>query len=112
MDDGGIGWFFWLCIVGTVVWFAWLDDSKLRYKFQYEDAEVTVTDKPRDCDFLTAPLGKKNCSYEKLVATFHYSVSTKGEPIVSYDEGENWYSNPYGPKNGILVEVSWVRTKD
>ncbi len=111
MDEDGCGTFIWLGIVVAVVWFAWLDDSKIRYELQY-DADVTKTAKPKDCDFLTAPLGKKNCSYEKLVVISHHSVSTKGEPIISYDEGENWYTNPFGPRKGVLVEISWLRTND
>lgn len=111
MDDG-FGAIFWLCILGAIVWFAWLDDSKLRYEIQYDDAEVTAVEKPRDCDFLTAPLGRKNCSYKKEVSIARFSVSVKGEPIVSYNEGETWHPNPFGPKSGARVEIYWVRTKE
>ena len=109
MDSDGL---IWLCVLGAIAWFAWLDDSKIRYKIQY-DAEVTVDDKPRDCEFLTAPLGRKNCSYQKEVSIVRYSQDTQeGGPIISYDEGETWQWNPGGPTAGRQVHVYWVRTND
>ena len=97
-------------IIGAIVWFAWLDDSKLRYNFQYD--EVSYDEKPRDCDFLTAPLGKKNCSYEKEVSIVQYSISVSGDPIISYDEGKTWHVNEGGPITGTGVWVSWAKHYD
>jgi len=112
MDDE-IGTFvFWAVVIGAIVWFAWLDDSKLRYEIQY-DAEIIVDDKPRDCEFLTAPMSRKNCSYQKevSVALFSKDVAT-GEPIISYDEGETWQWNGSGLTSGRRVHLYWVRTED
>ena len=50
MDDGGWGGFIFLCLIGAIVWFAWLVDSEFRYNVQYD--EVIYIDKPHDCDFL------------------------------------------------------------
>ena len=113
MDDGGFGWLIWMCAIGAFVWFTWLDDSKLRYEIQYYDTEVIVEDMPPDCDFMTAPLGRKNCSFQKNVAIVLFSKDIqKGEPIISYDDGETWDWNRGGPTNGGRVHVFWVRTED
>ncbi len=113
MDDGIGAFVFWAVVIGAIVWFGGLDDSKLRYEIQYDDAEVTVDDKPHDCEFLTAPMGRKNCSYQKevSVALFSKDVAT-GEPIISYDEGETWQWNRGGYTNGGRVHIYWVRTED
>ncbi len=109
-DEPGCFFIFW-AMIAAVVWFAWLGDSELRYNVQY-NGEVTYQDKPHDCDFLTAPLGIKNCSYEKEVSIFRFSIDIKGEPIISYDDGETWHWNKDGPTNGKGVRVYWVRIRD
>ena len=111
MEGDGCGTVIWLGLIAAVVWFAWLDDSAIRYEIQF-DAEVVVEDRPRDCDFMTAPLGRKNCSYRKEVSVVLYSIgANEGEPIISYDEGETWYVNPGGPTSGKRVRVYWIRTE-
>jgi len=113
MSNGGFGILLWLCVIGAFVWFAWLDDSEFRYEFQYKDAEVTFDDKPHDCEFLTAPLGRKNCSYEKEVSIVQFSRDIKtGAAIISYDGGVTWNGNRGGPMNGKRVHVYWVKTAD
>ena len=94
MDDSG--WWAPYVVVGALLlWFLWLDDSQVRYALQYDVSEVSVEDKPHDCDFMTAPLGRKNCSYEKKVELVKFSVNKNGQPIVSYDKGATWYLNEY-----------------
>ena len=110
-EDSGC-FIIFLCVIGAIIWYVWLDDSKLRYEYQH-DAEVTVENKPRDCDFLTAPLGRKNCSYKKEVSITLFGKDKKtGRPIVSYDDGENWYLNEGGPTDGSEVRIYWVQSED
>ncbi len=111
---------FWSAIIGAIVWFVWLDDSKFRYEIQYDDADLIFDDKPRDCEFLTAPLGRKNCSYEKEVLMFFFSRDLEtDEQIISYDEGETWERNrdestkvTYRGAINKRVHVVWVKTED
>lgn len=130
-EDGCAGWIF-LLIIGGIVWFAWLDDSKIRYEFEYSGAELEIVDKPHDCDFLTAPMGMKNCSYQKKVNIHFYSKFPPssgdmfgpindpwdsenlipGAPIVSFNNGKTWLFNRGGPMRGKLVMISWSRTND
>lgn len=59
-----------------------------------EDApvdKVIIEKKPHDCEFSAAPLGDKNCHYEKVMSKMMWSTSTKGDPIVSEDDGKTWY---------------------
>ena len=107
-DDSAL--VFWLCVLVVAAWFGWLDDSKLRYEMAYDD--VIYEDKPHDCDFITAPLGRKNCRYEKKVLIVYYSIGVNGNPIISRDHGENWYVNKGGPTDGMSVYISWVRYSD
>lgn len=112
MKEDYYGFVFYLVVIAIVVWFAWLDDSKLRYDIQY-DAEVTVDDKPKDCDFLTSPLSRKNCKYEKRVsATLYGSDDTTGKPVISYDGGDTWEWNEDGPLSGGYVTVYWEKVDD
>ena len=114
MDDDDVGCLFWaLVIIAPIVWFGGLDDSEIRYEYQYEVDKVVIDDKPRDCDFLTAPLGKKNCSYQKELLFARFSKDKQaGRPIIPYDEGKTWTLNTGGPTSGEGVHVYWVRTGD
>ena len=112
MNAEGRGLLVFGCVIGALVWFLWLDDSKLRYEIQHQ-AEVTIDDKPHDCEFFTAPLGRKNCSYQKKISIVLYSRGAgDGSPIISYDEGETWRFNYGGPTEGARVNIHWVRTDD
>ena len=53
-------------------------------------AAVTELPRPHDCDFLTAPLGSKNCSYKRRVTCTLTTVSQYGQPLRSLDDGHTW----------------------
>jgi hypothetical protein len=95
-------------IGGMLIWA--FDNSlsnSLWYSYKYRVGFSTVhTDvKPTDCDFLTAPLGIKNCSYKAHAralnadgawiagdgAPIYGNDTTTGKPIVSNDAGNSWY---------------------
>jgi hypothetical protein len=89
----------WGCVFWAVVvsWFvgsggtdAW--HSKLRYSIQYDVPydKVTKPNKPHDCDWLKAPIGDKECHYEIRVYTVRTAADTRGNAIISYDEGATW----------------------
>lgn len=109
MDNSGL--VIYLLIIGAVWFVVWGRNSELRYQAQYgfnADASVSIAREPTDCDFLSAPLGSKDCHYEKVVAVEMYTKDVKtGRPIVSYDEGKTWNWNDGGPTYKTLVDVSW-----
>jgi len=108
MSDA-VGTIFWLLVVLGV--FAWvvMPDSwtngiwyGVQYKVPFRD--VHTSNKPSDCDWTYAPLGKKGCYYKAVVGAFNaagdlvggdnvpqYGKDSKtGKPIISYDGGKTW----------------------
>lgn len=65
---------------------------------------------PHDCDFLTAPLGQKNCRYNKRVLTVRVQTSASNARLVSYDEGQTWQKADPSIKPAIFV--SWEKIPD
>jgi hypothetical protein len=111
MDDEAAGCLVWVVLLaGALVWY-WGWESALRYSLQYnvELSQVSVETKPKDCDFLHAPLGQKDCHYEKVVSILRFGRNPAGQPIVSYDDGQHWWLNNGGPESGGKVDVSWTK---
>ena len=106
-------WIFWLFLAFVILWFGWLDESEFRFRMQY-DAEATVREKPHDCEFWAAPVGKKYCSYKPAPKFVIYSTDVeKGDPIVSYDEGKTWAWNPGGPtEHKKTVIIGWEQVRE
>jgi hypothetical protein len=58
--------------LAAIFFFAMLDSvwvNRVRYAVQYsvDMDKVLMEPKPHDCDFLKAPLGEKNCHFDKTV---------------------------------------------
>lgn len=104
----------WAAIM-FAIWFAvWGRNMSIRYQLQYEvDADkVLITKKPKDCEFLTAPLGSKNCDYEKEVSIWTYGRDeASGRSTISYD-GSKWEWNDGGPQSGKQVNVWWKKVEN
>ena len=106
---------YWGCLISLfVMW--WLVGepiwhSKVRYSAQYgvSYSSVTKLKKPHNCDFLTAPIGNKNCHYEPEVAAVRTAISTEGKPILSYDEGKTWVLDDGVNRTRASVFVSWKK---
>lgn len=95
-----------LCVIAFLGWltvaFFLPDNSELKYAFLYRTslANVTVVDRPTDCDWNRAPFGNKACHYKKSVSTTQWAQSTEGKPIVSSDKGKTWTES---------TPASWVK---
>lgn len=113
MDNEGVVFWGVAALVAGGIWFAiWGRHMPLRYEIQYSTSSglVTVERKPPDCDFMHAPLGDKDCHFEKVVSVVMYAPDTQTRrPIVSYDEGKHWAWNDGGPVSGARVYVTWRR---
>jgi hypothetical protein len=97
------------------VWYA------IEYNVRFNDVQTDA--RPRDCDFLTAPLGDKNCSYKAHVQVFtadgvlvagdnaptYASDAKTGKPIISYDGGKTWDWSTGPNLKPKFVRVFWVR---
>ena len=97
--------FFWSLVVEP----AW--HSRLRYSVQYgvSYSSVTKLKKPHTCDFLTGPIGNKNCSYEPQVTTVRTAISTEGKPIVSFDDGQHSVLNDGSPLVKPSLTIYWKK---
>lgn len=99
---------------GDAFWYSITEDAPID--------KVTVEKKPHDCEFSAAPLGEKNCHYEKIVDKVMWATSTKGEPVVSEDDGKTWTvatwaKEPGSPKfpqypTTRSVYISWKKVQD
>jgi hypothetical protein len=53
-----------------------------------EWSNVEVSAQPHDCEFLTAPIGVKNCHYEPQVRTVQLRTTETGALVASWDGGK------------------------
>jgi len=107
-----------LIIVGLCVFWAgdlwsWAWDFKWRLAMfnGIQTENVIVKKKPIDCNFWSAPIGVKNCTYEKDVRVGLYGLDDKtAVSIVSYDGGKSWErtENIFGI-SGKGVKLDWYR---
>lgn len=96
----------------------------VQYGVGFDDVQTDA--KPKDCDFIHAPLGDKGCSYKAHVRVYNadgvlvagenapkYGSDTKtAKPIISYDGGKtwDWYSGGAVPNpKPNSVRVFWVK---
>jgi hypothetical protein len=56
-----------LVVLGLVVWVFLPAKTKYALEYETDSSNVIVEAKPHNCDWETAPLGAKNCHYEKNV---------------------------------------------
>jgi hypothetical protein len=111
-SEGCLGGFIGLCFFIFILW-DWVANSKLRYAFQYNVnmEQVSLEPEPKDCDFMHAPLGQKDCRYEKFVQVVKRSNDTKNSrPIISFDGGKTWNWDDGDPApRGTNVNISWFK---
>ena len=72
--------------------------------------QVKVNPRPHNCEWWTAPLGDKNCHYDPVVRSVRTSVTEKGDPLVSYDEGKTSQLNTSNETPGVYV--SWEKVEE
>jgi hypothetical protein len=114
MKDSAVGLLVWVAIIAAVIYWGDIWNSKWRYSlFRTADLNrITILKEPHDCDFMRAPIGSKGCHCEKSVTVTKWATSTKGSPIVSYDDGKNWeaFTPDPGVKGLLAVPNSRVGT--
>jgi hypothetical protein len=98
-----------LCTISFII--TLIVSPTLYYVLVYDvpEDQLTVTKKPYDCDWSTAPLGSKHCYYERKLLRARTAVNSEGKPIVSYDEGKTWNFDTSPPSKSILI---WEKVDD
>ena len=81
-DSGG--WIF-LAIVAFLIWYAvrdsdWVAKIYAARHYQLPMSRVDIERQPHDCDFLTAPLGEKHCSYKREYLAEWIALSSDNPP--------------------------------
>jgi hypothetical protein len=78
-----------LVIAAIALWYGVVRDSdwlaKVNAKSQYGvpiSKIQIVGNRPHDCEFMTAPLGEKHCSYKGEYRAEWFTLSKNNEPIV------------------------------
>ena len=107
------------------IWIAWLVysffqgsiwESKSRYAMYYDvpSDHVTVLKEPHDCDFLKAPIGSKECHFDKNVEVTKVGKDNKtGRPVVSHDNGKTWGWDDLTDTRSVPgVWVSYTKVED
>jgi hypothetical protein len=131
--DSFLGSLVWIGIVGFFIWIVLPDSQTAPWKYEViynlDSNKIHYTEKPKDCDFLHAPLGDKGCHYKKIIIGFNaagdvvladdviYGSKNKtGEPIASLNGGKTWVDKgaPIAPHDLKVssVEINWVKTTD
>jgi hypothetical protein len=103
----GLGCLLILGAIAAAIWFVLLPDGwtapyTYAAKYHVDSSKVQFTAKPKDCDFIHAPIGDKGCHCKKIVMVYNengavvdgdfalkFGVDTSGHQIVSQDHGEN-----------------------
>jgi hypothetical protein len=122
-----------LALVGFLIWTllpeSWTDPWKYSVIYGTNSNSVNYISKPKDCEFIHAPLGEKSCHYDKGIHGYNaagvlvagddapqYSISTLNKPIVSYDNGKSWRVIPEGERRPdatvVKIEIDWVKVKE
>jgi hypothetical protein len=76
-DDSGLGSLFVLAVLvggGIYIYNVGYDEAWYSWQYDVPSSNVRVSPKPRDCDFITAPLGAKNCHYKPHVSVLNAAV--------------------------------------
>ena len=88
-----------VAVIGIVMAGAWAifgpTEDQLMSKYDLHVGHVQVAKKPDDCKFETAPLGQKNCHYEKRVVLLNHvgeiiggdEVAANGKHVVTKPTG-------------------------
>jgi hypothetical protein len=86
MNQDSIGCLFYAAVLGFIVWLVVRDTdwatkmcASTHYSIRVNQVEI-ASKRPHDCDFMSAPLGSKHCSYERIYEAEWIIQSTDNPP--------------------------------
>src|SRR5260370_4086128 len=108
-----VGFFAWVFMPDSwtnAIWYG------VKYKVSFSD--VHTSNKPSNCDWSYATLGKKGCYYKAVVSALNaagdlvggdgapkYSKDKTGKSIISYDDGKTWKWSLFDATPDLRVET-------
>jgi hypothetical protein len=113
-----------VCLFGMgitifILWWFLPDTWRIKYAVQYNvhTEDVEIEHQPYNCDWDTAPIGKKHCHYERMVRVVNKQnqlvdgtnvrLGANGATI-SFDGGQTWVNNPAEDNTkAFKVYVGW-----
>lgn len=87
----------------VVQWSCMPDKERLTIGYQAPGYQVWTDSKPRDCDFSSAPLGNKQCRYEKVVDVERACNAPDCKVTVVR---ETWHKIELGTLDGRVFAIS------
>jgi hypothetical protein len=126
--EGFIGYLV-IAVIAGWLYFAGFNETWYAVEYHVSPGKIHIDTKPKDCDFMHAPLGDKGCHYEAAAAAYNaagevvggddapkYSHDSKtGKPIISWDKGKSWvwFTGADIPDTKInSVVVTWSKVTD
>jgi len=70
--------------------------------------EAVAQPRPAGCDFVHAPIGDKDCTYEKHVIVQKTGRNAAGEHFITTDDGKTWTPDPTGQEKPYVL-VGWEK---
>jgi len=98
--------------IGVVHLYLWLTPASFLLKRQYglQSSHVLAEKVPTGCDFMSAPLGKKNCRYEQQVTLLDSQGDVIGGDVVMPNGGH--IETSLMPGRVVTdVSIKWVKVQ-
>jgi len=114
---GALKPFFWflvitiggLCLIWFVIYQFAPTAKQIEWDYRIDSQHITVASQPHDCEFLTAPVGSKNCHYERQVTLFDARGQIIGGDIV----GEDGRHEKTAPTEQVIdARIDWIKIKE
>jgi hypothetical protein len=113
----------------NVIWYSWTNAIWYGVQYSVPFDQVHTSNKPSDCDWRRAPLGRKGCHYKATVQGFNaagnlvageyapkYGNDVRtGKPIVSSDGGKTWIwslADAIPDRTVKTIRVEWVKVTE
>jgi hypothetical protein len=98
--------------VSVVLLYLWLTPTSFLLKRQYglQSSHVLTEKVPTDCDFMSAPLGRKNCHYEQQITLLGSQGDAIGGDVVMPNGGH--IETSLIPSRVVTdVSIKWVKVQ-
>jgi hypothetical protein len=86
-------WFWGLLLAAVAAYALWVGPSVAWYSLRYRvpSDKVYIDPEPKDCDFWHAPVGFKECHYEKQVSPVAQERQSRTDGKARYDHVFVWW---------------------